>query len=407
MKLNAVEIMTIAEMIKEERNNKNYNKAGQTRNISEVWRNYKKTSIGRLHNEMVLKGELEEIYNKAFYTPIEPKEKATCSISSIKEIVDRVLTDNRIIELKNVFNGFSEDTTLKEQKVKDVKPETLNDFKPFFDRVFKAYGSEVIAMKFVYRANENYAETTLRVVFNHKNTKIWNLEFPFINKDMFFISNDNMYAFMYTIENLDKIISGKEKTLKFEHPYTWLSKQVLKAYTEDGVLNLYSQDIFDRIVNSTRNENVYKFQTKIAKALKNSKDNPWEESQTTPIVWFDKTSSAVSKFSFTRNVLIDSCYADLVRIGLIQGLDLLTGSTSTPAKRVKPASCWDIVRHGSELKLERIKDSTTVIEDYAGEFKCSFPAFVKTSAKRDNSCTIKDTVDFITPQVYERKFRIK
>ena len=61
MKLNAVEIMTIAEMIKEERNNKNYNKAGQTRNVGEVWRNYKKTSIGRLHNEMVLKGELEEI----------------------------------------------------------------------------------------------------------------------------------------------------------------------------------------------------------------------------------------------------------------------------------------------------------------------------------------------------------
>lgn len=410
MKLTEMEREIITACIKNERNDGNGSQKGfQSRNKQEVWRNYVKTSLGKLHKEVNLKGEIAEMYEKAFATDLslKAKENKILAFKNIEEVIEYTLSDSRVLSLKNIFNGFNEDKEMKISKVSNVKVETLVDFKPLFDRVFQVYGSVVENMQFIHRSNGKYTERTLKVIFNHNNFKLWSLEFPFIDKDCFFISNNNMYAFMYTIENLKEIIAGNEKELKLMHPYTWLSQQVVKAFTEDGEVILYSEEIFNNIINNSRNENVYTLQRKLSSILKNSKNNPWDKREDTPIVWFDKLSSSIAKFSFTRNVLISSCYEDLVKLGLVEGLDLLTGSTSTPAKRVKPAMSWDIVRHGSTLVLERVRNSSSIIEDYAGLMKCSFPAFVKTSAKRDNSCTIKDTVDFIEPQKYQRKFIIK
>lgn len=404
LKRNEMELIGLA--IDTQKKEKDYSKAFQTKGKSDVWKNYEKTSLGKVHKKVTLLGALEEVYRKAFDTKIT-SEKVIVEDGSIKSVAKELSNANRSLELKNVFYNYNNDRTLKEVSVKEVSFDTFKDYSQFFDKVFAVYGSNVSKIQIVNKANKEYQETSLRVIFTHKNNKIWSLDYPFINKDGFFNSGNNIYAFMFTIENMKEIISGENKELKLEHPYVWLSKQLLKAYTLDGDEILYTEEIFNKIIFGSRRENNYKLQMKLVSALRNAKENPWEEKNATPVVWFDKFSSAISKFSYTRNILIDSCYADLVKIGLIQGLDLLTGSTSTPAKRVKPASCWDIKRHGADLVLERVKDHTSIIEDYAGEFKCSFPAFVKTSAKRDNSCTIKDTVDFIEPQQYQRKFILK
>lgn len=406
MELRKYEIELIAMAIDKQKQEKDYNKGFQNRDKREVWKNYSKTSLGRIHNKVMLKGVTEDIYKKAFETPIETKEKEVLVTSSISEVAKQLSSSDRVLELKNVFYNFNNDKSLKEVSVKPLSEKLFADYSQFFDKVFVPYGSKTSKIEIINRANKDYSESTLRVIFIHRGNKIWNVEFPFINKDGFFSTGNNIYAFMFTIENMKEIIQG-EKKLKLEHPYVWLSKQLLKAYSIDGEVQLYTEEIFDRIIFNSRRENVYKLQLKLMNALRNTKENPWDETKATPIVWFDKHSSSISKYSYTRNILIDSCYSDLVKIGLIEGLDLLTGSTSTPAKRVKPAACWDIIRHGAELILERVKDNTSIIEDYAGEFKCSFPAFVKTSAKRDNSCTIKDTVDFTNPQEYQRKFILK
>lgn len=407
MKMNKIERELVAKAIYEQRKEKDYNKAFQTKNKGDVWKNYQKTSIGKIHRKVVLAGQLEEVYRKAFNTPIVGNAEEIEITNSISELAKKITISDRVLDLKNMFFNYSEDRTLKEVKKKELSKDLTVDYAEFFDCVLASYGSKVHKIYIVTKANKEYVENNLRVVFIHRNTKLWSLDYPFVDKDCFFNTGNNMYSFMFTISNLQEIITGNEKELKLSHPYSWLTKQLLKAYTVDGEEMLYTQEFFDKIIFGIRNENCYKFQIKLSNVLRNAKDNPWDESKPTPVIWFDKHSSAISKFSFTRNILIDSCYMDLVKLGLVKGLDLLTGSTSTPAKRVKPASCWDIVRHGSELKLEKVKDSTSIIEDYAGEFKCCFPAFVKTSAKRDNSCTIKDTVDFIEPQEYQRKFRIK
>ena len=407
MKMNKAERELVAKAFHEQKKNKDYNKAFQTKCKYDVWKNYVKSSIGRVHKKVVLMGPLEEVYRKAFKAEMPEVEKPAVVVTSIADLAKKLANSDRALDLKNQFYNFSEDKTLKEVKKKELSKETTEDYAEFFDRVLASYGSRVHKIYIITKANKEYTENNLRVVFVHNNNKIWSLDYPFVDKDCFFSSNDNMYAFMFTIGNLEDVIAGNTDTLELLHPYTWLTKQLLKAYTIDGEEILYTQEFFNKIIYGIRNENCYKFQMKLMGILRNAKENPWEQTKATPVVWFDKHSSAISKFSFTRNILIDSCYADLVKLGLIKGLDLLTGSTSTPAKRVKPASCWDIVRHGSELKLEKVKDSTSIIEDYAGEFKCSFPAFVKTSAKRDNSCTIKDTVDFIEPQQYQRKFILK
>lgn len=407
MMLKQLEKELIAKAIYTQRKEKDYSKAFQTKNKSDVWKNYENTSLGKVHKKVVLLGSIEEIYRKAYETPISYIDKGIVNNSDIKSIAKELSNANRALELKNVFYNYQNDRTLKEISIKTISKKLFDSYSQFFNKVFAPYGSVVSKIQIVEKANAEYNESSLRVIFTHKNVKIWSLDYPFINKDGFFNSGNNIYAFMFTIENMKEIISGETKELKLEHPYVWLSKQLLKAYSLDGEEVLYTEDIFDKIINGSRRENNYKLQLKLVSALRNAKDNPWEEKNATPVVWFDKHSSSISKFSFTRNILIDSCYTDLVKIGLIEGLDLLTGSTSTPAKRVKPASCWDIVRHGADLVLERVKDHTSVIEDYAGEFKCSFPAFVKTSAKRDNSCTIKDTVNFTNPQTYQRKFIIK
>lgn len=407
MNLKQLEKELIAEAIFTQRKEKEYSKAFQTKNKSDVWQNYESTSLGKVHKKVLLLGTIEDIYRKAYDTKIIGTDKEIVVNANIKSIAKELSNANRTLELKNVFYNYNNDKTLKEIRVKTISKELFDSYSQFFNKAFDSYGSVVSKIQIVNKANKEYQETSLRVIFTHKNTKIWSIDYPFINKDCFFISGNNYYAFMFTIENMKDIIAGETKQLKLEHPYTWLSKQLLKAYSLDGEEVLYTEDMFDKIIFGSRRENNYKLQMKLVSALRNAKDNPWEEKNATPVVWFDKFSSAISKFSYTRNILIDSCYADLVKIGLIQGLDLLTGSTSTPAKRVKPASCWDIKRHGADLVLERVKDHTSIIEDYAGEFKCSFPAFVKTSAKRDNSCTIKDTVDFIEPQQYQRRFILK
>lgn len=409
MNLKENEIRVIAEAVAKQKEDFKYSKAGQHKDQSQAYTLFDKTSIGRVFKEMPLKGVTAGIYGEIKNYVPNPFETETIPFGSLDEVVTTLTDDFKAVKIAKTFEEYLGEFGYKEVSCKELSPAVFSDFEPMFEDYFGMYGSHVMKISIVTKANTvGDIVKELRVTFAHKEQKVYSLDFPYINKDGFFEINSNVYSFANVLVNIKELIAGDTTEPEILHPYSWLSLQLLKAYDEEGESKFYSQDIFDNIIfRGTFKEYNATLQRKLAKLLNNSKNNPWDESITTPIMWYDSQLSSVAKELLSHNVLIDSCYKELAELGLIKGLDLLSGSTSTPAKRVIPAHNYELQRIGSKIKLVKVRNSNDIVGDYAGNYKTCYPAFVKTSAKRDNTSTIKDTVNLVNPQRYIRKFIIK
>ena len=158
LKRNEMELIGLA--VDTQKKEKDYSKAFQTKGKSDVWKNYEKTSLGKVHKKVTLLGALEEVYRKAFDTKIT-SEKVIVEDGSIKSVAKELSNANRSLELKNVFFNYNNDRTLKEVSTKEVSLDTFKDYSQFFNKVFEVYGSTVSKIQIVNKANKEHQETSL------------------------------------------------------------------------------------------------------------------------------------------------------------------------------------------------------------------------------------------------------
>lgn len=426
-------------------------KGHQFKDPKKVYEQINKLTSGRLViNKIPVAGITNLIYAHASGLEIKKSSKMEKELLPISDIVAMVDQDDM---LKRKAIAANEDKAKVRITVTDQE-EAIDDFSGCFI-AFEKYGAKVDGMKtYKYitkkaadkiellkkelseinkipvklrsdainskiKATEEQIKVlkrkgnpVLAVTFEYEKRKNFIVEFPYIDKDLYLYRNGNKYVAMYTISNKLELLAGNTKELKLLHPYAWMSKKLIEAWSEeDGTVREYDYKTFHKIVEGIRNkENIcHTFNRKLEKILDNVKKFSWQKNEDeapTPVIYVEKGNSSVGTYSFSRNILFDLTYDQCVTIGKIPGVDFLTGSTSTPAKRCKIAYGWHVTGRGANIKLERKPGFSEGICDYVSELKISYPAFVKTSAKRDNCATAKDTVNLLPEcqQVYDRKF---
>lgn len=76
-------------------------------------------------------------------------------------------------------------------------------------------------------------------------------------------------------------------------------------------------------------------------------------------------------------------------------------------KRVRVAKNYFIERKDGEFTLVRKSSADNEVFDITNDMKGElYPCFIKTSAKRDNTATIKDTYNLVNPSGYTKRFKI-
>lgn len=380
-------------------------RAKQSVEPSEVWKIYSENfKDSKMMKPVKLGIRQIEIYKRAINTVPVSEE-----VNSLP--IDINLLINKLAGKKAhlmISKQESKQQEFKLAKIIKLKEKQIREFLPYFD-LFKSYGSKAIDLYVrQYANNNNQYEKRLVVVLCHSNVKIWELELPFINNEGFFKFNKNKFCFMYSPKNLEDFLEGYDSELKVHHPYETLVYEILKVYTNnEGVDVMLSQDIFNNSIQYSQKGVVRKFQSKINNYIRNAKDFYWEKKSLSPVVWFDDSKSKITEYSYSRNIMTNLSYEAMINRGLVPGLDLLTGSTSLPGRRVKIASNYELVREGSELIVRKVRD-LGVEADYIAIDKLVYPAFCRTSAKRQNSATIKDSNSLVTScKGFKKGFNIK
>ena len=399
--LNEKEIEFLANAISLQKNDYRFNKGGRFKDPGKSYQLFAKTSLGKVFKTIPLKGESQEIYECVQALDVVPRFLDLEDIDLDIEIMN-LLETTEIIKNLETFDNFCEENNFKEVRMKELSKGLFEDYKDFF-KLFELFGSFIEKIFVVTKKNKVSSYKLLRVLFVHKERKLFSIDFPFIDKDGNFKMGNNCWNFAYKMDVKHYL---KEKEIMLLHPYQWLCQKLLnKAQSLDEQEELYTQDFYEQLIANSWGEANQFFNRKLLKILRNAK-NPWEKEESTPIMWIDPQTSSVGKELLSRNILIDSNYSELSKVGLIKGLDLLSGSTSTPAKRVITSENYELVRRGSKIILEQ-KEQGENIKNFVGVYKCSYPAFVFTSAKRDNTSTIKDTVNLLEENQYQRRFILK
>lgn len=380
-------------------------RAKQSVDPTEVWKMFSENFKDNKMMKPVKLGIRQiEIYKRAINT-VPVKETVNSLPMDINILINKLATKKANLMINK------QESKQQEFKLAGIKKLTLKqirEFLPYFD-LFKSYGSKAIDLYIrQYANNEKQYEKRLVVVLCHSNVKVWELELPFINNEGFFKFNKNKYCFMYKPKNLEAFLGGYESELKVHHPYETLVYEILKVYTNnEGVDIMLSKDIFDSNIQYSQKGSVRKFQAKINNYIRNAKDFYWEKKSLSPVVWFDDSKSKITEYSYSRNIMTDLSYESMISRGLVPGLDLLTGSTSLPGRRVKIASNYELVREGSDLIVRKVRDLGNEA-NYIAMDKLVYPAFCRTSAKRQNSATVKDTNSLVTPcKEFKKHFSIK
>lgn len=324
----------------------------------------------------------------------EEPEKKPRKIRTIEEIA------------RNINNtDFSKD---KKAEPKLVKSKTVKNQAPYFNyfRVLEEeYNSRPIDMHInVYDNGEK------KVKFNFVTADVyhWFVELPFIDTKGFFSMNGSKYMFMYTPKNFRRYLEGIEEHLYLYHPFEKLAEEMVTAYkTSEGLPVRMKKEYFINAVSKCKGSRSLTLQAKVNRFINHAKQFYWEKDSTSPIVWFDSEVGTVGEHCFTNNILLDMQYEEIIEYGLVKGVDLLTGSTSTPAKRVSLASNYAILKDDQGYcYIDKVRDQGDLC-DYLSDTKTAYPFFSRTSGKRQNSATVKDTQDLCNPLGMIKRVYIK
>ena len=309
-------------------------------------------------------------------------------------------------EMELLKGELAEDTLGEDDKDKllsrkAVSKAQVDMFKSEFEMAVSEYNLEVEEMTLLQRVSG----TKLLVKFSsNEELCSFSMELPFIDKVLSCRVNGNLYSMAYMPLNLIEYANGTDEVLKLVHPYQFLIKQGLMTSAKKS----YSKDFFIGMMKRSQGGLIKAVQANITRTLRNAKEYSWSEVNKTPIMWVDSNKSEVGKFLLENNIQLDLSYAELVSVHGIKGIDIITGSTSAPGKRCKVAKNYYIRKNAGVFEMVRNEKSTEDVFDVANIIKTTiYPCFVKTSAKRDNSATIKDTCDLVMPFTYKKRFTVK
>lgn len=407
------EFKTLALAIKSNADNRDKGKrAGTTIEANGVWMKFEEHTFGRQLNKVNLFGDYEYIFTKSQEVEVEPIHR-----DFDERAIDKVIgiLDTKVTEVLIAMNDKerAEEMLISEEVAMKVD---INRFRYIF-RAFEVIGSKLLGIKKTIRKNGvGLSETSITFEFSHNNMKIWKLELPFVTKNGRFEKNGSEYVFNYIPKNYLEYALGEDDVLELLHPYTYLAERLLVAYKDRaGVDVLYEQQMLDNMLMFTNKEGrVKRFQEKIANILNNAKENYWEEKTDSPIMWIDKLTSDYGKMMKENSIGIFTSYDDMIKIAnknggnfIVRGLDLLTGSTSEPAKRVKLAVGYKL-DYTADYRIIVVpkEDNVSALATMFSAYKFENVGTLRTSSKRDNSCTVGSTYQLTKPQNYNKRVKL-
>lgn len=309
-------------------------------------------------------------------------------------------------DYENLKLELSEESTAAESaedkliSTKTVSSAQMEMFKSEFESAVAEYNLEVKSMKLLARISG----TKLLVKFSsNEEACSFSMELPFIDKNLWCKVSGNLYSMAYMPLNLNEYVLGAEN-LMLVHPYQFLIKKGLMSKANKP----YDKDFFLGMMKKSQGGIIKAVQVNIARTLRNAKEYSWSEVNKTPIMWVDDSKSELGKFLLENNIQLDFNYNELLGAHGMKGIDIITGSTSAPGKRCKVAKNYYIRKNNGVFELVKNEKATEDIFDFSNVIKSTiYPCFTKTSAKRDNSATIKDTNDLLYPSQYKKRFTIK
>lgn len=383
-------------------------RASQTKDAKDTWKAFYNNEIeGRkILTPISLSDEWFNIYTKASNTVKEDINIVGHRVKTLENVINRI--NANLVTISNEVNK-KEEISFKLTKQINLKNKELffNYFK--FLSLYETKAIDIIVNLYEgEKTGEKIQEKRVCITFATRNTFLWKVEFPFVDKNGFFTLNGSEFIFMYTPKNLEEYLTGEAEELILVHPFEKLCREMCIAYRDkNGMEVLLDKKFFFQRVEKCGGKISQGFQKAVNKFVTNAKDFYWEKNSTSPIVWFDRFNGEMSRHCFTNNILLDMGYEDVIKYGKVKGLDLLTGSTSTPAKRVQLASNYAIAKNDQgECVVKKVRDLGD-LADYLSADKTAYVFYNRTSGKRQNSATIKDSCNLVNPANMIKRAYIK
>ena len=251
-------------------------------------------------------------------------------------------------------------------------------------------GDEVGEIKLTngYFIIENGEAVSIKLCYTTKTAEFC-LDLPLILKGGFFKKRGSLYSFNYCTKNIADYLDGKSDILILEHPYERMIKEIITLDSGERI----KPDMFKNIVKSRATalrEMPQYFQRKLNSFLSNVENGYGDDKKATPIVFVPQGLSEEAMKLRSQQIFIDMLTSDLAKYKLFPGLDLLSGSTSRPAVRCCLAINYEIKMNERGMTyMEKVRNEE--YGDYISETKRDSVFFMKGSAKRDNTTTLKDT----------------
>lgn len=397
MNLTNEQMELLANLLKSRRIHWEYNRAFMNTAKTEVWKNFSEN----VHKPIFVpeNSRLEKMFNRAFdykivRNDITEEQKLQFSQSGI--------VDNLEIIKNAKDTKIEEEEQLIEFSSKELLGEKFDLYAGIFNGVMAEYGCTVHKIYLVLKVNSNGTrkDKFLDIEFNYRQRKLFKVGVPLIGaKDLFCVFNNHTYSFSYSPLNLEEYLAGEVKELEVSHPYSFLFKEALHTSKN----SMYSIDFFEKIVLGTKKRMRF-LERKIEKVLLNAKDNPWDDRNITPIMWVDPERSEIGKLMLGNNIQLNLPFEALEACIGVKGFDINTGSTSQPGKRCRIASNYKIVQENGRYFLRKVLNNSEIFDHINSLKKAVYPCFLKTSGKRDNTATIKDTYSLVKPSKYVKKF---
>lgn len=427
MNLTNQEIAFMAKIMSVYANNKNFTKrAGGTSDPKDIVNNFDyDRTFGYIMKDKYVYGERNnhiikalEKSNESIKNPIKALGVVGIDIAKLNQDMEN---DTNLIQKAREYSVISE---VNEVFIQSINSEVLKRLKPYF-KTFEYYGFEVLKMTIV--GIDGLQQLKVHFSSAENNLTFFNY-FPAVNKNGSFMAGDgSMYVAQFQPKNFEEYMTNPARTIDdikagkspliLRHIYEYLCEEMVTYRSVNNGVSRMTKGAFLKSAVYANRKCFQALQKRMHKIIFATKE--FGESQNdTPIVWCNKHLSKYAIDSLCSCVALMMDYDMLTKYPKVPGLDLLTGSTSEPGRRIKLAHNFKIERYEynnskgefiSELILLEKPKSEQVGEygDYASSFKCRSPFFTKCGLKRNNDSTSKDSYELVAQCGYQRKVKTR
>ena len=281
-------------------------RSSQTKDAKDTWKQFYNNEVeGRkILTPVSLSNEWFNIYNKASKTVKEEVNIVGHKVKTLENVINRIN-----VNLATISNEINKKEEISFKLIKQINLKNKELFFNYFKflSIYETKAIDIIVNLYEgEKAGEKIQEKRVLITFATKNTFLWKVEFPFVDKNGFFTLNGSEFVFMYTPENLEEYLTEEEEELILSHPFEKLCKKMCVAYKDkNGIDVMLDKKFFFNRIEKCGGKISQSFQKYVNKFITNAKDHYWEKNSTSPIVWFDRFNGEMSRHCFTNNILLD------------------------------------------------------------------------------------------------------